>query len=191
MTKLGWTLSGPLPKRDLAQVAATCHVAAEDDGLGAQVKTWFSMESYTTRENVSGCSKDDKRVLEQLEKLTKLVDGRYEVGLHWAEENATIQNNHCSAHLQFCSLERRLKKDESLKQRYEETMDVDNFYTDVFAKSVAFVEEAIEVYKDVRTTLKLGGFILLKWICNNDLVNGSIPQQDRSEVKNKTFEAEP
>ena len=34
-TKLGWTLSGPLPKHEVAQVAALCHVAAEDVGLGA------------------------------------------------------------------------------------------------------------------------------------------------------------
>ena len=124
-TKLGWTLSGPLPKHEVAQLAATCHVAAEDDGLGAQIKTWFSMESYATRVNVSGRSKDDKRALEQLEKTTKLVDGRYEVWLPWAEENATIQKNSFSAHSQFCSLERRLEKDESLKQRYEETVNVD------------------------------------------------------------------
>ena len=62
---------------------------------------------------------------------------------------------------------------------------------DDYAKSVATVEEPIQVYKDVRTTLKLGGFNLLKWISNDDLVTGTIPERDRSEAKNKTFEAEP
>ena len=83
------------------------------------------MESYATRVNVSGRSGEDKRALEQLEKTRKLVDGRYEVGLPWVEDNATIQNKYFSAHSQFCSLERRLEKDESLKQRYEETNNVD------------------------------------------------------------------
>ena len=124
-TKLGWTLSRPLPKHEVEQVAATCHVAAEHDGLGAQIKTWLSMESYATRVNVSGRSKDDKSALEQLAKTTKLVDGWYEVGLHWTEENATIRNNYFPALSQFCSLERRLEKDEALKPRYEETINVD------------------------------------------------------------------
>ena len=66
-----------------------------------------------------------------------------------------------------------------------------NFYMDDFAKLVATVEEAIRVYKDVRTILKLEGFHLLKWICNDDLVIKNIPEGDRSEAKNKTFEAEP
>ena len=110
-TKLGWTLSGPLTKHEVAQVAAACHVAAEDDGLGAQIKNWFSKESYATRVNVSGRSKDDKRALEQLEKTKKLVDGQYVVGLPWAEENATSQINYFSPHSQFCSFERRVEKD--------------------------------------------------------------------------------
>ena len=80
-TKHGWTLSGLLPKHEVAQVAAICHVATEDIGLGAQIKTWFNMESNATQVNVSGRSREDKRALEQLEKTTKLVDGRYEVGL--------------------------------------------------------------------------------------------------------------
>ena len=92
-TKLGWTVSGPLPKHEVAQLAPTSHAAAEDDGLGAKIKTWFSMESYATRVNVSRRSREVKRALEQLEKTTKLVDGRYEVGLPWVEDNATIQNN--------------------------------------------------------------------------------------------------
>ena len=124
-TKLGWTFSGPLSKLEVAQVAETCHVAAEDDRLGAQIKTWFSMESNATQVKVGGLSKDDKRALEQLEKTTKLVDGRCEVGLPWAEENATIQNNYFWAHSQFCPLDRCLEKDESLKQRYEESINVD------------------------------------------------------------------
>ena len=115
--KLGW----PTSKARGSTISATGHVAAEDDGLGAQIKTWFSMESYATRVNVSGRSREDKRALEQLEKTTKLVDGRYKFGLLCVEDNATIQNNYFLAHLQFFSLERRLEKDESLKQRYEDT----------------------------------------------------------------------
>ena len=59
-TKLGWTLSGPLPKHEVTQLAATSHVAVEDDGLGAQIKTWFSMELYATRVKVSGRSRQKK-----------------------------------------------------------------------------------------------------------------------------------
>ena len=135
-TKLGWTLSGPLPKHEVAQVAANCDVAAEDDGLGAQIKSWFSMESYATRVNVSGRSKDDSRSLEQLEKTTKSVDGRCQVRLAWAEEKAMIQNNYFSAQSLFCSLERRLEKDESPKQRYETiNMDVQNGYVQKLEES--------------------------------------------------------
>ena len=115
-TKLGWTLSGPQLKHEVPQVAELSHVAAEDDGLGAQMKTWISMESYATRVNVSARSREDRRALEQLRKTTKLIDGRYEVGLPWAEDNATIQINSFSAHSQFCSLERRLEEDGAPKQ---------------------------------------------------------------------------
>ena len=83
------------------------------------------MESYATRVYVSGRSREYERAPEQLEKTTKLVDGRYEVGLPWVEDNATIRNNYFSAHSQFSSLERRLEKDESLKQRYEAAINVD------------------------------------------------------------------
>ena len=100
-------------------------MASEDGELSAQLKSWFTMESYATRVDVSGRSKEDKRALAQLEQTTKLVDGRYEVGLPWAEDNPKIENNYFSAHSQFCSLERRLGKDLSLKARYQETIKVD------------------------------------------------------------------
>ena len=58
------------------------------------------------------------------------------------------------------------------------------------AKSVAYEEETIQVWKDVQATLKLGKFNLRKFICNNDVVTGKIPDEHRSETKNKTFEVE-
>ena len=83
-------MSGPLPKHKVAQLSAMSHVAAEYDGLGAQTKTWFSIESYDTKVNVSGRSKEDKRALEQLQKRTKLVDGHYEVGLSRGQKWRTV-----------------------------------------------------------------------------------------------------
>ena len=46
------------------------------------------------------------------------------------------------------------------------------------------------MYQDMRTTLQKGGFKLLKWICNDEVVTRSIPEKVRSEAKSKTFEAE-
>ena len=61
---------------------------------------------------------------------------------------------------------------------------------DDFAKSVATVEETVHVCLDVRTTLQKRRFILLKWICKDEVVTRSIPEKDRSEAKSKTFKAE-
>ena len=63
------------------------------------------------------------------------------------------------------------------------------FYMDDFAKSGATVKKATPVYKDVRTTSKLGGFNLMKWICHNELDIGNVPDEDQSEANNKTFKA--
>ena len=122
-TKLGWTLSGPLPKHEIAQIAtvlATC----DDDQLSDQVKLWWSMESYSSTFSVSGRSHEDKKALEILEKTIRLIEGRYEVGLLWAD-NKVIPKNYVSAYTQLCSLERRLEKNPDLKKRYEATINVD------------------------------------------------------------------
>ena len=81
-------MSEPLPKHEVAQLAATCHIVTEDDELRAQIKTWCNIEAYATRLNVSGRSKEDKRALEQLEKTTNMIDGR--VNLHYLE-HGTMQ----------------------------------------------------------------------------------------------------
>ena len=67
----------------------------------------------------------DERALEMLKATTKFDGERYEVGLLWKNAKPHLPNNYSSAVSQLKSLERRLEKDENLKQRYKETIDVD------------------------------------------------------------------
>ena len=124
-TKLGWMLSGPLPQQETAKLATESLVAAEVDPLADQVKTWWSMESYAFNCSASGRSKEDDKALEMLKVTTKFDGERYEVGLLWKNAKPHLPNNYSSAVSQLKSLERRLEKDESLTQRYKETIDVD------------------------------------------------------------------
>ena len=111
-TKLGWVLSGPLPQHETAKLAD-------------QVKTWWSMESYALNCSASGRSKEDNKTLEMLKATTKFDGERYDVGILWKKAKPHLPNKYSSAVCQLKSLERRLEKDENLKQRYKETIDVD------------------------------------------------------------------
>ena len=82
-TKLGWTLCGPLPQQKAVQMTASCVTASEDDVLAEQIKTWWDIESYASRCDVSGRFKDDEKALQVLEQTTKFDGERYEVGLLW------------------------------------------------------------------------------------------------------------
>ena len=104
-TELGWTLSGPLPKPELAQIAEMSHFASEDDGLGIQLICWFRMGSYATTMNVrvSWHQEEGKKALEQPDKTTKLVDGQYEVGYSgqkamWLFRKSTFRHDLSSVH---------------------------------------------------------------------------------------------
>ena len=52
-------------------------------------------------------------------------------------------------------------------------------------------EEAIELYIQLKVSLKEGGFNLTKWINNNGHVMNSFPENGRAESTIKTFEVEP
>ena len=115
-SKIGWALSGPLP----ANQAATLAIAAtsiEDDKLANQLSKWWDIESYASKCDVTGHSKDEKREMKTLEQTTRFNGERYEVGLLWREEEVKLPNNFYSAMGQLNSLERRLQKDETLRKR--------------------------------------------------------------------------
>ena len=124
-TKLGWTLCGPLPQQTAVQMTASCVTASEDDVLAEQIKTWWDIESYASRCDVSGRSKDDEKALQMLKQTTKFDGERYEVGLLWKRRDPFLPNNYSSALSQTKSLDFRLEKKPELKKLYQDTIKVD------------------------------------------------------------------
>ena len=62
---------------------------------------------------------------QKLEQTTGFNGERYEVGLLWREDEMKLPNNFNSAIGHFKSIERRLQKDETIRKRYQETIDTD------------------------------------------------------------------
>ena len=106
-------------------MTASCVTASEDDVLAEQIKTWWDIESYASRCDVSGRSKDDEKALQMLEQTTKFDGERYEVGLLWKRRNPFLPNNYSSALNQMKSLEYRLERQPELKKLYQDTIKVD------------------------------------------------------------------
>ena len=78
---LGWTVSGPLPKKILSSLPS-CHSSVHqsaDFDLNEQIKTWWVNESYGSRVKVNGRSRSDVKALETLEKTTRCENDRYTV----------------------------------------------------------------------------------------------------------------
>ena len=139
-SKLGWALSCPLPAKQAATLATTATSIA-DDKLANQLSKCWDIESYASNCDVTGHSKEEQRAIKTLEQTTRFNGDIYEVGLLWREDEVKLPNNFYSAMGQLKSLERRLQKEETLKKRYQKTID-----TDVNAAHVRKVDQA-ELYE--------------------------------------------
>ena len=84
----------------------------------------------------------------------------------------------------------QLAKDVGPEQKEVSQLVKRNFYMDDFVKSVPTVEDGQRIYQSLRNSLKEKGFQLKKWISNKDELSNSIPVDDRSTSKSKTFETE-
>ena len=118
-------LSGPLPSS--SGLVSTCFKAnmEQDFELASQVKSWYEMESYGALKQVDPRSSSDARAHEILENTTVHNGKKYNVGMLWVEDNIELPNNYFSAHVQSKSLEKRLAKDQTLREKYSNTIKED------------------------------------------------------------------
>ena len=122
---IGWVLSGPLPSS--SSLVSTCFKAnmEQDFEFASQVKSWYDMESYGALKQVDPRSASDARAHEILENTTVHNGKRYDVGMLWAKDIIELPNNYFSALVQLKSLEKRLTKDQTLREKYSSTIKED------------------------------------------------------------------
>ena len=128
---IGWVLSGPLPSS--SGLVSTYFKAnmEQDFELASQVKSWYAMESYGALNQVDPRSASDACAHDVFENTAVHNGKRYDVGMPWAEDNnIELPNNYFSALVQLKSLEKRLTKDQTLREKYSNTVkeDLDKGY---------------------------------------------------------------
>ena len=103
------------------------------------------MESYGALKQVDPRSAAVARAHDILENITMHNGKMYGVGMLWAEDNIELPNNYFSALVQLKSLEKRLTKDQTLREKYSNTIkeDLDKGYV-VRVKDAQRVESRSE-----------------------------------------------
>ena len=127
-SKLGWILSGPVPREDMSSVSTnvvsshTLRVNTQletnivtsnrsDDLLVEQVKQFWELESI-------GVLPNEGTVHDKFLDSIHQVEGRYEVNLPWKEHHRLLPDNYEVAISRLNSVLKRLKKTPELLQEY-------------------------------------------------------------------------
>ena len=120
---LGWSISGPLT------IAGTRRAELNFISVGHKpddfVERFWKIEDYgTLKAGEKPLSVEDKRALKIIEETTTLVDGHYEVGLLWKEDQPKLPNNRILAERRAELLRRRLTKagNEQMAAKYRGVM---------------------------------------------------------------------
>ena len=122
---IGWVLNGLLPSSSC--LTSTCFKVniEHDNELASQVKSWYDIESFGANKQVDSRSAADAMAHEILESTTIHNGLRYDVGMLWAADITQLPNNYFSSLVQLKSLEKRLAKDEDLREKYTSTIKED------------------------------------------------------------------
>ena len=121
---LGWSLCGPLVTG--SQRKSSVNYVSLDRRLDEQIEQFWKIEDCgVVHEPRESLSEEDKRALKIIEETCDLVDGHYEVGLLWRDDQRRLPDNRNLAERRLESLKRRLTKPENneLALKYREVMN--------------------------------------------------------------------
>ena len=123
-TPLGWVCVGPIgtaaPRSaGRPRVGARASVAMNEQELLRRF--WEADELVTKRPEA--LSDEEKLAEEKASRSLSYEDGRYQIGIPWRDERPCLPDNKTVALARLRSLEKTLRKDPDLKQKYQEKME--------------------------------------------------------------------
>lgn len=122
-TALGWTIAGSMDGKPDIQREVNVNLFDSDTLLLNQVENFWSMEKIGLGDRIDkSASVEDRRAESILEKTTKVVEGHYETGLLWKDDEPQLPNNRRIAESRLSSLKRKFQRDPNLENKYREVM---------------------------------------------------------------------
>ena len=114
-TVLGWTLNGPIG-HGKTTIVSNFVQRETDSELSAQVENLWKFDQV---EDMQQMSVNDKHVIDIWDRTTVVTEGHYEMVIPFKNENPNLPNNISIAESRLESLERRLRKDTDLYEKYK------------------------------------------------------------------------
>ncbi|XP_074655643.1 uncharacterized protein LOC141909156 [Tubulanus polymorphus] len=128
-TDFGWSPTGRAGnfsslEDTIPRVYFSWDATHENQQLSSLVKDWWQTESFGVKNLVrESQSTEDVRAVQMLEANTRLVNGHYETGLLWKDDDIQLPCNRLSAMKRLKNTECTLKKDPVRAAAYAKTFD--------------------------------------------------------------------
>ncbi|XP_062548657.1 uncharacterized protein LOC134213533 [Armigeres subalbatus] len=122
--RLGWSIYGCVSGTSTPRAVVHFHVAAPadcDSQLNEQLRNYFALEDVGTTDKNGVLESDaDIRARDILEKTTRRTEMGFETGLLWRDDDNDFPDSYPMAVHRLRSLERKLAKDPTLRERVQE-----------------------------------------------------------------------
>ncbi|XP_026728198.1 uncharacterized protein LOC113494186 [Trichoplusia ni] len=133
LTHLGWVLHGcETGSNAVVNFMHYGRATSEGEDIEEVVREHFQLESLGIQNRLPS-NDSDRRALETLEKTTKrLPSGQFEAGLLWKKEGETLPNNYNQAFRRLVNIEKKLDREEDVKEYYEKQIQtlIENGYAE-------------------------------------------------------------
>ena len=119
LTNLGWVLHGCDTGANAVVNFIHHHEDSANKDIEDIVRHHFQLESLGIQDRLPK-NDSDRRALEILDKQTRrLANGQFETGLLWKTDEESLPNNYSQSYRRLIGIEKRLDKDEAIKESYE------------------------------------------------------------------------
>ena len=118
-TKFGWVASGPVTATG-SQII-NCNMVISNEALNQQLQRFWKVDE--TEERKDSFTQEERECEEHFKKnYRRNADGRFEVALPFKDNVGELGDSEDTAIKRFYSLERRLQRDDKLREMYERFM---------------------------------------------------------------------
>ena len=100
------------------------NVSGEEISLSPQLEDFWWVESYgTVKQSLKSMSVEDRKAMEIIENTISKVNGHYQTGLFWKQENSHLLCNRAAAEARLYHLKKRFSRDPNLEAKYRAVIE--------------------------------------------------------------------